>query len=64
MTSRRIVDKQLKRERDQVLEDIGNAALTLSEPLQRDLNARLRELVQYIAKVRAEHERKMRPPGR
>ena len=58
------MDKQLKRERDHVLQDLGNAALALPEPLQRDLNARLRELVQYIAKVRPNTKRKMRPPGR
>jgi hypothetical protein len=52
----------LKQERDQALEDIGNAARFLSNARQRELNGWLRELVQKIGKVREEDERGK--PGR
>jgi hypothetical protein len=45
------------KDRKQVLQDIDNAARTLTEDQQRDLNARLRELQGFIAKLRQETDR-------
>jgi hypothetical protein len=53
--------KNLKKDRDEALRAISNAAIPLSPARQRELNTWLRELVARIEHLRVEDSR---PPAR